>query len=40
MPFKDHDDAPNPQTGWNGLRSKDLASAVLDVFGQMAGTLR
>ncbi|QBF27041.1 hypothetical protein EXN22_15575 [Pseudomonas tructae] len=40
MPFKDHDDAPNPATGWNGQRSKDLASAVLDVFGQMAGTLR
>ncbi|KJK08274.1 M14-type cytosolic carboxypeptidase [Pseudomonas alkylphenolica] len=40
MPFKDHDDAPNPQTGWNGLRSKALASAVLDVLGQMVATLR
>ncbi|ROL74072.1 M14-type cytosolic carboxypeptidase [Pseudomonas vranovensis] len=39
MPFKDHNDAPNAETGWNGLRSKDLASAVLDVFAQMAGTL-
>jgi len=40
MPFKDHDDAPNPQTGWNGRRSKDLADAVLDVLGQMVDTLR
>jgi murein tripeptide amidase MpaA len=40
MPFKDHDDAPDPRTGWNGQRSKDLASAVLDVLGQMAGSLR
>jgi len=40
MPFKDHDDAPNVQTGWNGLRSKALANAVLDVLGQMVTTLR
>ncbi|PSS47035.1 M14-type cytosolic carboxypeptidase [Pseudomonas sp. BBP2017] len=40
MPFKDHDDAPNPHTGWNGQRSKTLANAVLDVLGQMVGTLR
>ncbi|MNH21370.1 Zinc carboxypeptidase [compost metagenome] len=40
MPFKDHDDAPNAQTGWNGQRSKALANAVLDVLGQMVSTLR
>ncbi|MEG1627528.1 M14 family metallopeptidase [Pseudomonas sp.] len=40
MPFKDHDDAPNPETGWNGLRSRELASAVLDVLGQMVERLR
>ncbi|MFK8330503.1 M14-type cytosolic carboxypeptidase [Pseudomonas sp. BJa5] len=40
MPFKDHDDNPDKKTGWNGQRSKDLASAVLDVLGQMAGSLR
>ncbi|PWB32405.1 hypothetical protein DCO48_13790 [Pseudomonas sp. SDI] len=40
MPFKDHDDAPNPLTGWSGKRSRELASAVLDTFEQMAAELR
>ncbi|NNJ15312.1 carboxypeptidase family protein [Pseudomonas putida CSV86] len=40
MPFKDHDDAPNPATGWSGKRSKELASAVLDAVGQMVHELR
>lgn len=40
MPFKDHDDAPNPTTGWSGERSKALASAVLDCIGDMVGELR
>jgi murein tripeptide amidase MpaA len=29
MPFKDHDDAPNPRTGWNGARSAQLGKDVL-----------
>ncbi|TDF82492.1 M14-type cytosolic carboxypeptidase [Pseudomonas sp. H9] len=40
MPFKDHNDAPDPATGWNGQRSQALASAVLDVLGQMVHKLR
>ncbi|WP_442107790.1 M14 family metallopeptidase [Pseudomonas sp. NUPR-001] len=40
MPFKDHNDAPNPVTGWNGQRSQALAHAVLDVIGQMIPRLR
>lgn len=40
MPFKDHDDSPQPRTGWNGARSKRLASAVLNVLAGMAHKLR
>ncbi|WP_028693677.1 M14 family metallopeptidase [Pseudomonas cremoricolorata] len=40
MPFKDHDDAPNAETGWSGHRSKALAAAVLDTLQTMAATLR
>ncbi|MFA7893043.1 M14 family metallopeptidase [Pseudomonas putida] len=40
MPFKDHDDAPDPRTGWSGLRSKALASAVLDTLAAMVDELR
>lgn len=40
MPFKDHDDAPNPTTGWSGERSKALASSVLDCIGDLVGELR
>ncbi|MGE8406628.1 MAG: M14 family metallopeptidase [Pseudomonas sp.] len=40
MPFKDHDDAPNPLTGWSGKRSRELASAVLDTLGRMVDELR
>lgn len=29
MPFKDHDDAPNPRTGWSGARSAQLGKDVL-----------
>lgn len=29
MPFKDHDDAPNQRTGWNGARSAQLGKDVL-----------
>lgn len=40
MPFKDHDDRPNPHTGWNGERSKQLGKAVLSVTAAMVGQLR
>lgn len=40
MPFKDHDDRPNPQTGWDGKRSKQLAKDVLSVTAQLVGELR
>ena len=40
MPFKDHDDNPQPRTGWNGARSKKLGRDVLTVLAQMVGTLR
>ncbi|MEX6501799.1 M14 family metallopeptidase [Pseudomonas zhanjiangensis] len=40
MPFKDHDDRPAPQTGWNGARSKLLAKDVLSVVAAMVGSLR
>lgn len=40
MPFKDHDDAPNPRTGWSGERSKALAGAVLETLLKMVGDLR
>ncbi|MNO63176.1 Zinc carboxypeptidase precursor [compost metagenome] len=40
MPFKDHDLAPDPRTGWNGARSKRLAGAVLSTLSSMVETLR
>ncbi|MFI8744542.1 M14-type cytosolic carboxypeptidase [Pseudomonas sp. NPDC077186] len=40
MPFKDHDDNPQPRTGWNGARSKRLGADVLTVLAQMVGQLR
>jgi len=40
MPFKDHDDRPNPQTGWDGKRAKQLAKDVLSVTAQVVGELR
>ena len=40
MPFKDHDDNPQPRTGWNGARSKGLARAVLSVLAALAPRLR
>jgi murein tripeptide amidase MpaA len=40
MPFKDHDDSPNPQTGWDGKRSKQLAKDVLSVTASMVDELR
>ncbi|SQF98378.1 zinc carboxypeptidase domain-containing protein [Paucimonas lemoignei] len=40
MPFKDNDDAPNPTTGWDGKRSKQLAKDVLTTLSEMAPTLR
>ncbi|MCU1715721.1 M14-type cytosolic carboxypeptidase [Pseudomonas sp. 5P_3.1_Bac2] len=40
MPFKDHDDRPNPKTGWSGARSKQLGQDVLSVLAVMVGQLR
>jgi murein tripeptide amidase MpaA len=40
MPFKDHDDNPSPQTGWNGARSMRLGQDVLSVAAAMVGGLR
>lgn len=40
MPFKDHDDRPNPHTGWNGARSMQLGKDVLSVAAAMVGKLR
>ena len=40
MPFKDNDDAPNPQTGWDGKRSKQLAKDVLTTLSAMVRELR
>nr|WP_314481633.1 M14-type cytosolic carboxypeptidase [uncultured Pseudomonas sp.] len=40
MPFKDHDDAPDPRTGWSGARSKALAGAVLDTLAAIVDDLR
>ncbi|MFP6801411.1 MAG: M14-type cytosolic carboxypeptidase [Pseudomonas sp.] len=40
MPFKDHDDRPNPHTGWNGARSMQLGKDVLSVAAAMVGELR
>jgi murein tripeptide amidase MpaA len=40
MPFKDHDDRPNPLTGWNGERSMQLGKDVLSVAAAMLDDLR
>jgi len=40
MPFKDHNDTPNPTTGWDGKRSKQLAKDVLSVTASMVDELR
>lgn len=40
MPFKDHDDRPRPQTGWNGARSMQLGKDVLGVVAAMVDRLR
>ena len=40
MPFKDNNDAPNPQTGWDGKRSKQLAKDVLTTLSTMVRELR
>ncbi|MHA6494116.1 M14 family metallopeptidase [Pseudomonas borbori] len=40
MPFKDHDDNPDPHTGWNGKRSKQLGKDVLSVAAAMVHELR
>ena len=40
MPFKDHDDAPDAQTGWNGKRSAQLGKDVLSVIGKVVQRLR
>ena len=40
MPFKDHDDNPNPHTGWSGERSMQLGKDVLSVVAAMVDDLR
>ena len=40
MPFKDHDDRPDPRTGWNGERSMRLGKDVLGVAAAMVDALR
>ncbi|WP_339542436.1 M14 family metallopeptidase [Pseudomonas sp. JAI120] len=40
MPFKDNDNAPNPQTGWSGERSKQLAKNVLSSVADTVTVLR
>lgn len=40
MPFKDHDDNPNPLTGWSGKRSMRLGKDVLSVVAAMVEGLR
>ncbi|MFP6849035.1 MAG: M14-type cytosolic carboxypeptidase [Pseudomonas sp.] len=40
MPFKDHDDRPDPCTGWNGERSMQLGKDVLSVVAAMVDDLR
>jgi murein tripeptide amidase MpaA len=40
MPFKDHDDNPDPHTGWNGKRSMRLGKDVLSVAAAMVQGLR
>ncbi|PBP72022.1 hypothetical protein CCL19_08380 [Pseudomonas syringae] len=40
MPFKDHDNAPDPVTGWSGRRSAQLAGDILTVLSEMVKELR
>ncbi|MBK5558644.1 hypothetical protein JFV28_22700, partial [Pseudomonas sp. TH05] len=40
MPFKDHDDNPNPYTGWSGKRSMQLGKDVLSTFASLVNNLR
>lgn len=40
MPFKDHDDAPNPLTGWSGKRSMQLGKDVLSTLADLVDSLR
>lgn len=40
MPFKDNDDAPNAQTGWDGKRSMQLGKDVLSTLSAMVKELR
>ncbi|MEX5567841.1 M14-type cytosolic carboxypeptidase [Pseudomonas syringae] len=40
MPFKDHDNAPDPVTGWSGKRSAQLAGEILTVLSEMVKELR
>ncbi|MNG28858.1 hypothetical protein D3C84_1141860 [compost metagenome] len=40
MPFKDHDDNPNPVTAWDGRRSMRLGKDVLSVVAAMVEGLR
>lgn len=40
MPFKDHDDNPEPGTGWSGARSKRLGQDVLCTLAVLVDELR
>ena len=40
MPFKDHNDNPQPATGWNGARSKQLGADMLSVIASLLPRLR
>src|SRR3546814_571963 len=40
MPFKDHDDHPDPRTGWSGKRSMQLGKDVLSTIETMVDELR
>ena len=39
MPFKDNNDAPDPITGWDGKRSKQLGMDVLTTLSAMVREL-
>lgn len=40
MPFKDHDNAPDPVAGWSGQRSKNLGRDVLSTLSRLVHVLR
>ncbi|KQQ55813.1 hypothetical protein ASF84_10805 [Pseudomonas sp. Leaf127] len=40
MPFKDHDSAPDPVTGWSGQRSKALGRDVLTTLSRLVHVVR